>query len=89
MRISRIIYRSSMKSKRAPFFEFIAGVLMVVIGFILWWWSKQLSWIQIYPQPIAKSLIESVPLVFWATGVILVIDGFRRRLTDNQTRFSL
>ena len=78
-----------MKSKGAPFFEVATGVLMVVIGFILWWWSKQLIWIQIYPQPIAKSLIESAPLVFWVTGVILVIDGFRRKLTNNQTRFSL
>jgi uncharacterized protein YjeT (DUF2065 family) len=69
-----------MKSKRAPFLEVAAGLLLVVIGFILWWWSTQLVWIQIYPQPLEKSLIESVPFVFWAIGVVLVMDGFRRRL---------
>ena len=78
-----------MKSKRTPFFEVATGVLIVLLGFILWWWSKQLIWIQSYSQPIAKSLIESAPLVFWATEVILIIDGFRRRLTNNQARFLL
>ena len=72
-----------MKSKRASFFEVSAGLLLVVIGFILRWWSTQLVWIQIYPQPLEKSLIESVPFVFWAVGAILVMDGFRRRLENN------
>ena len=71
-----------MKSKRAPFFEVAAGLLLVVIGFILWWWSTQLVWIQIYPQPLEKSLIESMPFAFWAIGVVLVMDGFRRRLKE-------
>jgi hypothetical protein len=37
-----------------------------------------LVWILIYPQPLAKSLIEAVPFVFWVTGYVLVIDGIRK-----------
>jgi protein-S-isoprenylcysteine O-methyltransferase Ste14 len=70
----------SMKFKGTPFLEIAIGLLLVVIGFILWLWSIQLFWILIYPQPLAKSLIETLPYVFWATGAILVIDGFRRWL---------
>ena len=77
-----------MKSKRTPYFEATAGLFLVVIGFILWWWSTQLVWIQIYPQPLEKSLIESMPFVFWAIGVVLVIDGFRRKLENNRARLS-
>jgi hypothetical protein len=75
-----------MKFKSTPFFEVVVGLLLVAIGFILWWWSAQLVWIQIYPQPLTKSLIESMPFAFWAIGVVLVMDGFRRRLRNNQTR---
>lgn len=69
-----------MKFKRALFFEVAAGLLLVAIGFILWWWSKQLVRILIYPPPLAKSLIETMPVVCWAIGVVLVVDGFRRWL---------
>jgi len=78
-----------MKFERAPFFEVTTGLLLVAIGFILWWWSKQLHWILIYPQPLAMSLIESMPFVFWVIGVILVMDGFRRWLANNHARLSL
>jgi hypothetical protein len=67
-----------MKSKISPFFEIVAGLLLVIVGFILWLWSTQLVWILIYPQPLAKSLIEAIPLVFWVTGYVLVIDGIRK-----------
>lgn len=66
-----------MDFKRKLVFEVATGFLLVAIGFILWW-STQLAWILIYPQPLAKALIESMPFVFWVTGVVLVIDGFRR-----------
>ena len=77
-----------MNSKRAPFVEVAAGLLLVVTGFILWLWSKQLVWIQIYPQPLAKSLIEIVPFIFWATGTVLVVDGFRRWIKNDRAKFS-
>jgi hypothetical protein len=76
-----------MKSKRVPFFEVAAGSLLVVTGLILFWWSTQLVWILIYPQPLAKSLIEILPFLFWVTGVVLVLDGFRRWLKNNRARF--
>ena len=78
--IYRIICCISMNFKRKPFFEVAIGLLLVAIGFVLWWWSTQLVWILIYPQPLAKTLIESMPFVFWAIGILLVIDGFRRWL---------
>lgn len=71
-----------MKYRRTPFFELSAGIIVVAIGFILWWWSTQLVWIQIYPQPYAKSLIEIAPSIFWIIGAFLIIDSFRRTLKN-------
>jgi uncharacterized protein YjeT (DUF2065 family) len=77
-----------MKFESAPFFEVAIGLLIVAIGFIVWWWSTQLIWILIFPQPLAKSIIESTPFVFWAIGVVLVMDGFRRRLKKQPSKAS-
>ena len=77
-----------MKSKKTPFFEIATGLLLVLFGFILWWWSTQLVWILIYPQPLEKSLIEGLPFVFWAIGPVLVVDGLRRKLQNNQGKLS-
>ena len=48
-----------MKSEQALFLEVAAGLLFVVTGFILWWWSTHLVWIQIYPPPLEKIIIET------------------------------
>jgi len=60
--------------------EFFLGLLLIVIGFILLWWSRQLAWIQIYPPPWEKQLIEALPFAFWILGVMLMIDGVRRMI---------
>jgi hypothetical protein len=77
-----------MKFKISPFFEIAAGLLLVIIGFILWWWSAHLVWILIYPQPLARSLIEAMPFVFWVIGFVLVMDSIRRWLEKNPSRVS-
>lgn len=74
-----------MMFKRKPFFEVAAGSLLVAIGFVLRWWSTEVVWILIYPQPLAKYLIEIIIRVFWAIGVILVIDGLRRLFTKKSS----
>ena len=76
----------SMKVKRKAFLEVATGLSLFAIGLILRWWSAQLVWILTYPQPLAKYLIEIIIRIFWAIGVILVVDCFRRLPTQNQAR---
>jgi hypothetical protein len=61
--------------------EIGVGLFLIVIAFILWWWFKQLLWILIYPPPLAKRLIESLPLVLWGLGALLIVDGIRRKIS--------
>jgi hypothetical protein len=77
-----------MKSEKALVLEVAAGLLFVVTGFILWWWSTHLVWIQIYPPPLEKTIIESLPLVFWTIGILLVADGFRRKVRKKPNKVS-
>ena len=62
--------------------EISLGLILIVIGFILLWWSRQLAWIQIYPPPWEKQLIESLPWIFWILGALLIIDGLRRMIKN-------
>jgi len=62
--------------------EVSLGLILIVIGFILLWWSRQLVWIQIYPPPWEKQLIESLPWIFWILGALLIIDGLRRMIKN-------
>ncbi|MCK5628210.1 hypothetical protein KAI12_01975 [Candidatus Bathyarchaeota archaeon] len=61
-------------------FEAVLGAFLVVVGFVLWWWSRQLVWILIYPPPLSQIVIEALPFVFWGLGVLLIIDSVRRKL---------
>ena len=47
-----------MQSKKIMIIELFSGFLLIVIGFILWWLSKQMLWILIYPPPLIKQLFE-------------------------------
>ena len=69
-----------MDGERKPVTEICMGVVLLVIGFIEYWWSMQLVWVLIYPPPLAKQFIESLPFVFWIIGVLLVVDGVRRMM---------
>ena len=69
-----------MDGERIHITEFCSGVVLLVIGFIVYWWSTQLVWVLIYPPPLAKQFIESLPFVFWIIGAFFVIDGVRRMM---------
>jgi hypothetical protein len=69
-----------MESKKIMIIEFFSGLLLIVIGFILWWLSKQMLWILIYPPPLIKQLFEILPLIFWSLGILLVLDSIRRKI---------
>ena len=69
-----------MEGERIHVIEICIGLVLIVIGFILWWWSKQLLWILIYPPPLTKQFIEGLPFVFWSIGALLIIDGVRRMI---------
>jgi hypothetical protein len=45
----------------------------------LYWWSRQLLWIMIYPPPIEKQIMDISPYVVGILGVILIIDSLRKR----------
>jgi len=60
--------------------EFFLGLLLIVIGSISLWWSRQLVWIQIYPPPWEKQLIEALPFAFGILGALLMIDGVRKMI---------
>ena len=67
-----------MDSGRIYVIEICTGGVLIVIGFILQWWSTQLLWILIHPPPIAKQFIEGLPFIFWIIGAVLFVDGARR-----------
>jgi len=64
--------------KRVPYIEICIGILLIIIGFVIWLWAKQLVWIAIYPPPWEKQFIETLPIIFSGLGLLLVIDGARR-----------
>ena len=75
-----------MESKRVASIEICIGLFLIVLGFILWWWSKHLLWILLYPPPMAKGIIESLPFASWGLGALLCIDGVRRELNRRRKR---
>ena len=68
-----------MEGQRIGDIELGLGLLLLVHGVTGWWWSKQLLWILIYPPPLAKLLLDSLPYVFGGLGTFLVLDGVRRK----------
>jgi len=70
----------TMGDEKRPFIEICTGLILIVIGFLLDWWSKRLVWIEIYPPPLAKQIIEVLPFLFWGLSVLLIVDGVRRMI---------
>ena len=71
-----------MDGEKIHVIEICTGVVSIIIGFILHWWSTQILWILIHPPPLAKQLIECLPFVFWIIGALLIVDGVRRMLAN-------
>jgi hypothetical protein len=67
-----------MNEKKIIVVEICSGLALIVIGVLLLLWSRKLYWIAIYPPPIWKHFIETLPYVFWSVGALLVLDGLRR-----------
>jgi len=70
----------TMSEKMRIIIEICTGVVLIVLGFLLDWWSKRLVWIQVYPAPLAKQIIEMLPFLFWGLSALLIIDGVRRMI---------
>ena len=70
----------SMEKKRVMLVEFCVGVLFIATGLFVWWWSQQLPWILIFPPPMAKQIIETIPFVSVGLGVLFLLDAIRRKL---------
>lgn len=69
-----------MDKKRIMFLELCVGALLILTGLFVWWWSKQLFWIAIYPPPLEKQIIETIPFISWGLGILLLLDVSRRKL---------
>ncbi len=69
-----------MGNEKRPLMEICAGLIFILLGFLLNWWSKQLVWIEIYPPPIAKKIIDVIPFFFWTLSTLLIVDGVRRMI---------
>jgi len=69
-----------MEKKRIMFLELVVGDLFFITGIFVWWWSKQLFWISIFPPPLEKQIIETIPFVLWGLGILLLLDVLRRKL---------
>ena len=69
-----------------PVLELCIGLVMLVIGVLVDWWSRQLVWIEIYPPPLAKQIIGLLPTLFWIVSIILLVDGMRRLLSEKSNR---
>ena len=67
-----------MEKKRAIIVEICVSLLLIVTGLFVWWWSQQLLWILIFPPPLAKQLIESIPFICWGLGILFILDALRR-----------
>lgn len=67
-----------MNGKKIIVVKICSGLTLIVIGVLIFLWSRQLYWISIYPPPIWKQFIEALPYVFWSLGALLALDGLRR-----------
>jgi hypothetical protein len=67
-----------MEGNKAIFLEIVTSLFLIISGFYVWWWSQQLIWIQIYPPPLAKQLLDIIPFICWGLGILIILDAIRR-----------
>ena len=68
-----------MRVRKTTIIEGLIGLALLMLAAVLYWWSRQLVWIMIYPPPIEKQIMDISPYVVGILGVILIIDSLRRR----------
>jgi len=66
-----------MSGKRVAIIELFIGLVLWIIGAAVYWWSRQLFWILIYPPPIEKQILDVLPYVIWIFGIVMIIDSIR------------
>ncbi len=60
--------------------ELLVGTISLIAGLAIYLWAMQLVWITIYPPPIEKRILDILPYIIWAGGIVLIIDSIRRIL---------
>jgi hypothetical protein len=67
-----------MKKNEAQYVEIIIGLFLTTLGALIQWWSKKLAWIMIHPPPIKKQILNILPYLLWAIGIVLILDYIRK-----------
>jgi hypothetical protein len=70
-----------MSVKNVAQLELVVGVALFAVGCAIYVWSGQLIWIQIYPPPIEKQLLDVAPFALWLIGGVLTLDAIRKLLS--------
>ncbi|MFH0848853.1 MAG: hypothetical protein V1857_05075 [archaeon] len=63
--------------------EMTMGIVIVIIGVVIESWARHLYWIQIYPPPLAKQILDALPGIFWIAGGMIAADGLWHLLILN------
>ncbi|MFH0849165.1 MAG: hypothetical protein V1857_06660 [archaeon] len=64
--------------------ELALGTLLFVLGYAVYVLAGQLVWIQIYPPPFEKRLLDITPFALWIVGGALALDAIRRYVQKQQ-----
>ena len=75
-----------MELKKVHVIELIAGLALIILGLVVYWWASQLFWILIYPPPILKIIIDILPFILWLIGVVLILDSIRRIRAESSSK---
>ena len=61
--------------------ELGVGLFLFILGYMLRAWVSQLLWIQVYPPPAAKQLLDVTQYALWVVGGALILSSIRRYLS--------
>jgi len=67
-----------MRVRRAAIIELLIGLVLLIVGVAVYWWTSQLFWIMIYPPPVEKQILDVLPYIAWIVGAALILDSIRR-----------
>ena len=67
-----------MRVRRAAIIELLIGLVLLIVGVAVYWWTSQLFWIMIYPPPVEKQILDVLPYITWIVGAALILDSIRR-----------
>jgi len=67
-----------MRVRGAAIVELLIGLVLLIVGVAVYWWTSQLFWIMIYPPPVEKQILDVLPYITWIVGAALILDSIRR-----------